>query len=172
MESDYYAMATDLLNSGMGDSGRLKFILECIAKDKPLYKTDIIFLESMNSKLEAKIQKLQTSVAAPKAASQKKVVKDVPKAASQKKAEEAPKVVKQKKAVKDAPKVVKQKKTEEAPNVVKQKSGKTKTLISDEHLDQHLDQLSNKNNTRKTRAPSTIEKKKKKKSFFARLFSK
>ena len=159
MEPDYYAMATDLLNSGMGDSGRLKFILECIAKDKPLYKTDIIFLESMNSKLEAKIQKLQTSAATPKVVRQKKV-------------EEAPKVVKQKKAEKDAPKVVKQKKTEEAPNVVKQKSGKTKTLISDEHLDQHLDQLSNKNNTRKTRAPSTIEKKKKKKSFFARLFSK
>ena len=159
MEPDYYAMATDLLNSGMGDSGRLKFILECIAKDKPLYKTDIIFLESMNSKLEAKIQKLQTSAATPKVVRQKK-------------AEEAPKVVKQKKTVKDAPKVVKQKKTEEAPNVVKQKSGKTKTLISDEHLDQHLDQLSNKNNTRKTRAPSTIEKKKKKKSFFARLFSK
>ena len=158
MEPDYYAMATDLLNSGMGDSGRLKFILECIAKDKPLYKTDIIFLESMNSKLEAKIQKLQTSAATPKVVRQKKV-------------EEAPKVVKQKKAEKDAPKVVKQKKTEEAPNVVKQKSGKTKTLISDEHLDQHLDQLSNKNNTRKTRAPSTIEKKKKK-SFFARLFSK
>ena len=158
MEPDYYAMATDLLNSGMGDSGRLKFILECIAKDKPLYKTDIIFLESMNSKLEAKIQKLQTSAATPKVVKQKKV-------------EEVPKVVKQKKAVKDAPKVVKQKKTEEAPNVVKQKSGKTKTLISDEHLDQHLDQLSNKNNTRKTRAPSTIEKKKKK-SFFARLFSK
>ena len=158
MEPDYYAMATDLLNSGMGDSGRLKFILECIAKDKPLYKTDIIFLESMNSKLEAKIQKLQTSAATPKVVKQKKV-------------EEAPKVVKQKKTVKDAPKVVKQKKTEEAPNVVKQKSGKTKTLISDEHLDQHLDQLSNKNNTRKTRAPSTIEKKKKK-TFFARLFSK
>ena len=158
MEPDYYAMATDLLNSGMGDSGRLKFILECIAKDKPLYKTDIIFLESMNSKLEAKIQKLQTSAATPKVVRQKKV-------------EEVPKVVKQKKAEKDAPKVVKQKKTEEAPNVVKQKSGKTKTLISDEHLDQHLDQLSNKKNTRKTRAPSTIEKKKKK-SFFARLFSK
>ena len=170
MEPDYYAMATDLLNSGMGDSGRLKFILECIAKDKPLYKTDIIFLESMNSKLEAKIQKLQTSAATPKVVKQKKV-EEVPKVVKQKKTEEAPNVVKQKKAVKDVPKVVKQKKTEEAPNVVKQKSGKTKTLISDEHLDQHLDQLSNKNNTRKTRAPSTIEKKKKK-SFFARLFSK
>lgn len=159
MEPDYHAMATDLLNSGMGDNGRLKFILECIAKDKPLYKTDIIFLESMNNKLEAKIQKLQTSAAAPKVARQKK-------------AEEVPKVARQKKVVKDAPKAVKQKKAEEVPNVVKQKSGKTKTLISDEHLDQHLDQLSGRNNARKTQAPSAIEKKKKKKSFFARLFSK
>ena len=40
-------MATDLLNSGMGDEGRLKFILSCIEKNKPLYKTDIRFLESM-----------------------------------------------------------------------------------------------------------------------------
>ena len=159
MEPDYHAMATDLLNSGMGDNGRLKFILECIAKDKPLYKTDIIFLESMNNKLEAKIQKLQTSAAAPKVARQKK-------------AEEVSKVARQKKVVKDAPKAVKQKKAEEVPNVVKQKSGKTKTLISDEHLDQHLDQLSGRNNARKTQAPSAIEKKKKKKSFFARLFSK
>ena len=158
MEPDYHAMATDLLNSGMGDNGRLKFILECIAKDKPLYKTDIIFLESMNNKLEAKIQKLQTSAAAPKVARQKK-------------AEEVPKVARQKKVVKDVPKAVKQKKAEEVPNVVKQKSGKTKTLISDEHLDQHLDQLSGRNNARKTQAPSAIEKKKKK-SFFARLFSK
>ena len=159
MEPDYHAMATDLLNSGMGDNGRLKFILECIAKDKPLYKTDIIFLESMNNKLEAKIQKLQTSAAAPKVARQKK-------------AEEVPKVARQKKVVKDVPKAVKQKKAEEVPNVVKQKSCKTKTLISDEHLDQHLDQLSGRNNARKTQAPSAIEKKKKKKSFFARLFSK
>lgn len=159
MEPDYHAMATDLLNSGMGDNGRLKFILECIAKDKPLYKTDIIFLETMNNKLEAKIQKLQTSAVAPKVARQKK-------------AEEVPKVARQKKVVKDAPKAVKQKKAEEVPNVVKQKSGKTKTLISDEHLDQHLDQLSGRNNARKTQAPSAIEKKKKKKSFFARLFSK
>ena len=159
MEPDYHAMATDLLNSGMGDNGRLKFILECIAKDKPLYKTDIIFLESMNNKLEAKIQKLQTSAVAPKVARQKKV-------------KEVPKVARQKKVVKDVPKAVKQKKAEEVPNVVKQKSGKTKTLISDEHLDQHLDQLSGRNNARKTQAPSAIEKKKKKKSFFARLFSK
>ncbi len=51
-------MAMDLLNSGIGDEGRLKFILECIAKNKPIYKTDMMFLESMNNKLEHKIKTL------------------------------------------------------------------------------------------------------------------
>jgi len=59
MKLDYHAMAMDLLNSGMGDNGRLRFILECIAKNKPLYKTDMIFLESASSQLELKIQRLQ-----------------------------------------------------------------------------------------------------------------
>ena len=58
MESDYHGIAMDLLNSGIGDDGRLRFILECIAKNKPLYKTDIIFLESMNNQLEHKIKTL------------------------------------------------------------------------------------------------------------------
>lgn len=58
MELDYHGMAMDLLNSGMGDEGRLRFILECIAKNKPLYKTDMMFLESMNNKLEYKIKTL------------------------------------------------------------------------------------------------------------------
>ena len=52
-------MATDLLNTGMGDEGRLKFILSCIEKNKPLYKTDIIFLESMTDQLEWRIERLQ-----------------------------------------------------------------------------------------------------------------
>ncbi|MCH7647808.1 MAG: hypothetical protein IIA83_04285 [Thaumarchaeota archaeon] len=52
-------MATDLLNTGMGDEGRLKFILSCIEKNKPLYKTDIRFLESMTDQLEQRIQRLQ-----------------------------------------------------------------------------------------------------------------
>ena len=51
-------MAMDLLNSGIGDEGRLRFILECIAKNKPLYKTDMMFLESMNNHLEHKIKTL------------------------------------------------------------------------------------------------------------------
>jgi len=52
-------MATDLLNAGMGDEGRLKFILSCMEKNKPLYKTDIRFLESMTDKLEWRIERLQ-----------------------------------------------------------------------------------------------------------------
>jgi len=52
-------MATDLLNAGMGDEGRLKFILSCIEKNKPLYKTDIRFLESLSNRLEQKIEMLQ-----------------------------------------------------------------------------------------------------------------
>ena len=52
-------MATDLLNTGMGDEGRLKFILSCIEKNKPLYKTDIRFLESMTDQLEQRIERLE-----------------------------------------------------------------------------------------------------------------
>jgi len=52
-------MATDLLNTGMGDEGRLKFILSCIEKNKPLYKTDIRFLESMTDRLEWRIERLK-----------------------------------------------------------------------------------------------------------------
>jgi hypothetical protein len=62
MKPDYHGMAMDLLNSGIGDEGRLKFILECIANNKPLYKTDMIFLEHVSNQLELKIQKLQKSV--------------------------------------------------------------------------------------------------------------
>ncbi len=59
MNSNYKKMATDLLNTGMWDQGRLRFILECIEKNKPIYKTDIKYLESMTEQLEHKIQKLQ-----------------------------------------------------------------------------------------------------------------
>jgi len=57
-------MATDLLNTGMGDEGRLKFILSCIEKNKPLYKTDIRFLESMTDQLEQKIDRLEGNTGA------------------------------------------------------------------------------------------------------------
>ena len=52
-------MATDLLNAGMGDEGRLKFILSCIEQNKPLYKTDMRFLESMTDQLEWRIERLK-----------------------------------------------------------------------------------------------------------------
>lgn len=54
-------MATDLLNTGMWDQNKLRFILECIEKNKPIYKTDRIYLESMTEQLEDKINKLQGS---------------------------------------------------------------------------------------------------------------
>ena len=59
MNPDYHSMAMELLNSGIGDEGRLKFILECISNNKPLYNTDIRFLENNTNQLESKIQKLQ-----------------------------------------------------------------------------------------------------------------
>jgi len=62
LNPDYKKMAIDLLNTGMWDQGRLRFILECIEKNKPIYKTDKAYLESMNEQLENKIQKLQGSV--------------------------------------------------------------------------------------------------------------
>lgn len=52
----------DLLNTGMWDQGRLRFILECIEINKPIYKTDKAYLESINKQLEDKIQKLQGNV--------------------------------------------------------------------------------------------------------------
>ncbi len=52
-------MATDILNAGMGDEGRLKFILSCIEQNKPLYKTDIRFLESTTDQLEQRIARLE-----------------------------------------------------------------------------------------------------------------
>ena len=55
-------MAIDLLNTGMWDQGRLRFIIECIEKNKPIYKTDKAYLESINEQLEDKIQKIQGSV--------------------------------------------------------------------------------------------------------------
>jgi len=52
-------MAIDLLNTGMGDEGRLKFILSCIQKNQPLYKTDMKFLESLTNQLEQRIERLK-----------------------------------------------------------------------------------------------------------------
>jgi hypothetical protein len=58
MGPNYRAMVTDLIDSGVGEEGRLGFILDCIDKNKPLYKTDIKFLESLTVSLDLKIKKL------------------------------------------------------------------------------------------------------------------
>jgi len=62
LELDYKNMATDLLNTGLWDQGRLRFILECIENNKPIYRTDKAYLVSINKQLEDKMQKLQGSV--------------------------------------------------------------------------------------------------------------
>ena len=49
-------MATDLLNAGMGDVGRLKFIQECITKQKPLYNTDKKYLRQKYQEFETKLE--------------------------------------------------------------------------------------------------------------------
>jgi len=49
-------MATDLINAGMGDKGRLEFILECLQKDKPLYNTDSKYLREKYDTFEAKLE--------------------------------------------------------------------------------------------------------------------
>ncbi len=58
MEPDYSGMATDLLNAGMGDVGRLKFIIECIKNQKPLYNTDKSYLTRKYQELETKLEAL------------------------------------------------------------------------------------------------------------------
>jgi len=93
MKLDYHGMAMDLLNLGIGDEDRLRFILEGIAKNKPLYKTDMKFLESMTSQLELKIQRLRINTS----------------------------------------------------KSTKQKEKYPQTLLSDEHLDRHLDKMSDRN---------------------------
>lgn len=52
-------MVTDLIDAGVGDTGRLEFILQCLDKNKPLYKTDMIFLESLSNQLDSKLERLQ-----------------------------------------------------------------------------------------------------------------
>ena len=117
MNPDYEQMAIDLLNTGMWDQGRLRFIVECIDNNKPIYKSDKAYLESIHEQLEDKIQKLQGSTV---------------------------------------------KTTEPKKNNPKKKD--SKALISDEDLDKIIDKQ--RSNTVKISTPV-----RKKKSFFARLFS-
>jgi hypothetical protein len=115
MSPDYHSMAMELLNSGIGDEGRLKFILGRIANNKPLYKTDIRFLESATSQLELKIQKLKGK----------------------------------------------------APRENTPKENHSRTLISDEYLDQHIEKIIDRDNSKKGQANISDRKK----SFLKRLFS-
>jgi|10_taG_2_1085330.scaffolds.fasta_scaffold16933_3 hypothetical protein len=120
MSPDYHNMAMELLNSGIGDEGRLKFILGCIANNKPLYKTDIRFLESTTSQLELKIQKLKEKVP------RENILRE------------------------DTP-----------------KENHPRTLISDEYLDQHIEKIIDRDNSKKGQANIPARKK----SFLKRLFS-
>ena len=52
---DYNTMATDLLNAGMGDVGRLQFIKECIQNKKLLYNTDQKYLNQKYQEFEDKL---------------------------------------------------------------------------------------------------------------------
>lgn len=69
-------MATDLIDAGVGDSGRLAFILECIDKNKPLYRTDMIFLESMTNQLDHKIKTLKGNENVAKEKSSRTLISD------------------------------------------------------------------------------------------------
>ena len=125
MSPDYHSMAMELLNSGIGDEGRLKFILGCIANNKPLYKTDIRFLEFTTSQLELKIQKLKERV--PR--------ENIPR--------------------------------ENIPRENTPKENHPRTLISDEYLDQHIEKIIDRDNSKKGQANIPARKK----SFLKRLFS-
>ena len=46
----------------MWDQDRLRFILECMEKNIPIYKTDRIYLEFITEQLEDKINKLQGNI--------------------------------------------------------------------------------------------------------------
>ncbi len=54
-------MATDLLNAGMGDVGRLQFIQECLQKKKSLYNTDEKYLTRKYQEFEDKLKILSGS---------------------------------------------------------------------------------------------------------------
>ena len=117
-------MVTDLIDSGIGEEGRLQFILECIDKNKPLYKTDIKFLESQTISLDLKIKKLESNSA----------------------------------------------KKSTMTNTQNQKTH-SKTLLTDEFLDEHIDKIESNNNNSKTTKIHIISTNKQK-SFFRRIFSK
>ncbi len=76
MTRDYHSMISDLIDSGIGDRGRLEFMLDCLNSDKPLYNTDMIYLESAYDQLESKIKTLTKPSKTPIAHSQKALISD------------------------------------------------------------------------------------------------
>lgn len=125
MEPNYRVMVTDLIDSGIGEEGRLQFILECIDKNKPLYKTDIKFLESQTISLDLKIKKLESNSA------KKSTMTDT-----------------------------------------QNQKTHSKTLLTDEFLDEHIDKIESKNNNNSKTAKIHIIPTNKQKSFFRRIFLK
>ena len=151
MEPDYKTMATDLLDSGMGDDGRLRFILGCIEKNKPLYKTDIRFLEHMTGLLETRIQRLQKGSSS-HAGSDKRMPSN------------APKPEKTVSKTQESHTSTFENPEGNVRQETKPREGKTRALISDEVLDAIIDRQNSK-------AVKSIKTPKKKKSFLARMFS-
>ena len=119
-------MVTDLIDSGIGEEGRLGFILECIDKNKPLYKTDIKFLESLTVSLDLKIKKLDVSNT----------------------------------------------KNNSAITHTQNQKNPLKTLLTDELLDKHLDNIESKTNNNSKPIKTHIIPPNKKTPFFRRIFSK
>ncbi len=59
MDESLMIKAQELLDSGLGDTGRLEHIMNYIKKDKTLFKSDLKYLENMHDFLLEKIQKLE-----------------------------------------------------------------------------------------------------------------
>ena len=59
MDESLRIKAQELIDSGLGDTGRLEHIMDYIIKDKPLFNSDLKYLENMHEFLLDKIQKLE-----------------------------------------------------------------------------------------------------------------
>ena len=59
MDESLRIKAQELIDSGLGDTGRLEHIMDYIIKEKTLFKSDLKYLENMHEFLLDKIQKLE-----------------------------------------------------------------------------------------------------------------
>ena len=57
MASDLLKSVQDLMASGQGDTGRIQFILSCLQKHRPLYKSDQQYIEKL---LAASVKRIKT----------------------------------------------------------------------------------------------------------------